>query len=323
MNIVVTGAAGFLGRRLILSLLERGETIGPDGSRTPIETIRALDKSSTDIQDSHLETMVGDLQDAAILSQLIDNETVSIYHLAAMVSSQAELEFELGYQINFDATRALLDHIRSIGNARLKFVTASSLAVYGGQLPPVVTDSTVVAPQSSYGTAKAMIDLLVADYSRRGFVDGRSLRLPTVVVRPGKPNRAASGFASGIIREPLNGQEAICPVDPSTLLWIASPTSVIANLIHGHDLPADKFANGRIINLPGLSITVHEMIDSLREIAGDDAVRKILMQPDHAVQQVVNSWPGRFETAYASSLGFVSPTDFRGIVRQYLDDRSK
>jgi len=273
-------------------------------------------------EDPRVEVIVGDLGNQSVLPRLIDSATTSIFHLAAVVSSQAEAEFELGYAINFDSTRSILEFIRSIGNTQLRFVTTSSVAVYGGALPAVVTDNTVVMPQSSYGSAKAMSDLLVADYARRGFVDGLALRLPTVAVRPGKPNRAASSFASGIIREPLAGEEAVCPVSTSTTLWITSPSAAITNLIHGHDLPLEAFTNGCVLNLPGISVTVHEMIEALAKTKGEETASRITMQADDAIQRIVNSWPGQFDTTYASSLGFVAPANFQMILEQYIQDQT-
>ena len=225
-NIVVTGAGGFLGERLISALLKRNFVVGANGSRIPVDGICAFDQVHTSFEDPRVEVVVGDLSDQTVLPRLIDSSTTSIFHLAAIVSSQAEAEFDLGYAINLDTTRSILEFIRRIGNNQLRFVTTSSVAVYGGVLPAVVTDSTVVMPQSSYGSAKAMSDLLVGDYARRGFVDGLTLRLPTVVVRPGKPNRAASSFASGIIREPIADEDTVCPVAPSTSLWITSRTTM-------------------------------------------------------------------------------------------------
>ena len=196
----------------------------------------------------------------------------------------------------------------------------SSVAVFGGDLPELVPDDHIWAPQSSYGTQKAMADLLMSDYARKGFVDARSIRLPTIVVRPGKPNLAASSFASGIIREPLHGEEAVCPVRPETPLWLMSPRSVIRNLLHALDLPADRLGRGRVINLPGLSIRVADMIAALGRIAGPDTSGRIRMQRDPKVEQIVNSWPGNFAAAHAKSLGFVADTDFADIIHAFMED---
>ncbi|CAB3789617.1 D-erythronate dehydrogenase [Pararobbsia alpina] len=322
MKIVVTGAAGFLGKRLIRALLERGSMTDSAGERRPIEHIAAFDVVPLEgIDDARVQVSTGDLADPAHLERLVDAGTHSVFHLAAVVSGQAEQDFDLGMRVNFDATRALLERLRALGQ-RAKFVMTSSVAVFGGALPACVDDSQVWAPQSSYGTEKALADLLLADYSRRGFVDGRSLRMPTIVVRPGKPNRAASSFASGIIREPLNGEPAVCPVDPRTVLWLMSPLRAIDNLIHGHELPAAQLSAGRVINMPGLSITVADMVASLRRIAGDEVAARIAFTPDPAIERIVNSWPGNFSARYARSLGFVHDDGFDSVIRAFIADAS-
>lgn len=223
MNILVTGAAGFLGRRLIEALLQLGSLTDRHGQLRPISRIIAFDREPLQgMDDPRVQVKGGDITDDQVLASLIDADTDSIFHLAAVVSSQAEGDFELGMRVNFSATQRLLEQVRLLGTCP-KWVMTSSVAVFGGALPDTVDDDQVWAPQSSYGTQKAMNDLLLADYSRRGFVDGRSLRMPTIVVRPGKPNLAASSFASGIIREPLNGQASVCPVALDTRLWLMSP----------------------------------------------------------------------------------------------------
>lgn len=319
MEIVVTGAAGFLGQRLIRTLLARGELTGPDGRAQRIEKIRTFDVVALQgIDDARVEVLTGDIADATHIEALIGPRTASVFHLAAIVSGQAEQEFELGMRINFDATRALFERIRALGTGA-RFVMTSSVAVFGGALPETVEDTHVWSPKSSYGTQKALADLLLADYSRRGYLDGRSLRMPTVVVRPGKPNRAASSFASGIIREPINGVEAVCPVAPETLLWLMSPDRAVENLVHGHELPAERLSDGRVINMPGLSVTVSEMLASLRRIAGDAVAQRVRFERDPAVEKIVNSWPGHFSAPYARSLGFVYDTSFDEVVRAFIE----
>jgi nucleoside-diphosphate-sugar epimerase len=323
MKILVTGAAGFLGKRLIRALLERGQLADNTGERRPIEQIVAFDVVPLEgIDDPRVQVRAGDLTDPAQLERLVDTHIQGVFHLAAVVSGQAEQDFDLGMRVNFDATRALLERLRALGQ-QPRFVMTSSVAVFGGAaspLPACVDDDHVWAPQSSYGTEKALADLLLADYSRRGFVDGRSLRMPTIVVRPGKPNRAASSFASGIIREPLGGEPATCPVDPGTVLWLMSPRCAIDNLIHGFELGATQLSGGRVINMPGLSITVAEMVDSLRRIAGDEVVARIAFEPDPSIERIVNSWPGNFSAHYARSLGFVHDDGFDTVIRAYLAD---
>lgn len=320
MNILVTGAAGFLGRRLIEALLLRGSLTDRTGQSRPIEQIVAFDMVElTGINDPRVKVVRGDIANAPVLERLIDANTDSIFHLAAVVSSQAEADFELGMRINFSATQHMLERVRQLGTCP-KWVMTSSVAVFGGQLPEQVPDNQVWAPQSSYGTQKAMNDLLLADYSRRAFVDGRSLRMPTIVVRPGKPNLAASSFASGIIREPLNGQTSVCPVPLDTRLWLMSPAQAIRNLIHGHELGSEQLTQGRVINMPGLSITVERMIDALRQTAGAQVAERIRLEPNQAIERIVGSWPGAFCATYSRDLGFTADERFTDVIEQFIHE---
>lgn len=318
MNILVTGAAGFLGRRLIEALLQRGSLTDRQGAEQAITRIVAFDVVPlSGIDDARVQVVCGDIADAQVLEGLVTADTDSVFHLAAVVSSQAEQDFDLGMRINFSATHHLLERIRSLGTCP-KWVMTSSVAVFGGQLPDQVEDEQVWAPQSSYGTQKAMNDLLLADYSRRGFVDGRSLRMPTIVVRPGKPNMAASSFASGIIREPLNGQDSVLPVPLETRLWLMSPAQAINNLIHGHELPGEQLTQGRVINMPGLSISAGQMIDALRRTAGDAVANRVRLERNPAIEKIVGSWPGSFTASYAKSLGFTADHDFADVIGQFI-----
>jgi nucleoside-diphosphate-sugar epimerase len=318
MNILVTGAAGFLGRRLIEALLQRGSLTDRQGARQAITRIVAFDVVPlSGIDDARVQVVCGDIADAQVLEGLVTADTDSVFHLAAVVSSQAEQDFDLGMRINFSATHHLLERIRSLGTCP-KWVMTSSVAVFGGQLPDQVEDDQVWAPQSSYGTQKAMNDLLLADYSRRGFVDGRSLRMPTIVVRPGKPNMAASSFASGIIREPLNGQDSVLPVPLETRLWLMSPAQAINNLIHGHELPGEQLTQGRVINMPGLSISAGQMIDALRRTAGDAVANRVRLERNPAIEKIVGSWPGSFTAGYAKRLGFTADHDFADVIGQFI-----
>ena len=225
MKVVITGGTGFIGRRLAQRLLQRNAVIGPAGKETAIDELVLFDVASPQPplpQDKRLRVVTGDIADAAAIRRLIDKETGAVFHLAAIVSGQAEADTDLGYRVNLDGTRALLEAIRAVGDGyRPRLVYTSSIAVFGAPFPPTIPDDFHLTPLTSYGTQKAMCELLLADYTRRGFLDGVGIRLPSIVVRPGKPNKAASGFFSGIIREPLAGQEAVLPVEESVLHWHA------------------------------------------------------------------------------------------------------
>ncbi|CAB3913736.1 D-erythronate dehydrogenase [Achromobacter animicus] len=322
MKILITGGAGFLGQRLARKLLERGTLSLEGGMPQTITQIDLLDVVKADLQDPRVRSLEGDIADPAVLRQAIDTETRAIFHLAAIVSGQAEADFDLGMRINLDASRALLETCRALGH-KPRVIFTSSVAVYGGNLPDTVRDDTALNPQSSYGTQKAIAELLLADYTRRGFVDGRVLRLPTISVRPGRPNAAASSFASGIIREPLNGEPAVCPVGADTRLWLLSPRGAIAALIAGCELDADAMADRTPINLPGVSVTAAEMAQALREVAGDEVADRISWQADARVERIVGSWPGRWDTSRATRLGLTGDGSFADIVRAYMADDLK
>jgi nucleoside-diphosphate-sugar epimerase len=322
VRVLITGGAGFLGLALTKRLLERGTLRGADGTDQSIERLTLADVAAPPraFSDDRVRVVTGDITDRALLEAAIDGATTSIFHLAAVVSGQAEADFDLGMRVNLDGTRALLEVCRAAGHVP-RVVFASSVAVYGGELPPIVLDSTPLTPQTSYGTQKAIAELLVADYTRKGFVDGRSLRLPTVTVRPGKANAAASSFASGIIREPVNGEESICPVDRATKMWVISPVSTVDGFIHAHDLPSARLGANRSISLPGLSVTVGEMVDALERVAGAEAVARIRWQKDPRITRLVDTWPGELEAARARSLGFPRDENFDAIVRAYVESR--
>ena len=311
MRVVVTGANGFLGGRLVRALLDRGSLCGE-----PVEQVVAFDRTQGAVPDRRVRAVAGDITDPGQVAAVIDGRTGAVFHLAAVVSGQAEAEFDLGMAVNLRGFQAVLDRIRAAApGARL--VTTSSVAVFGGALPAVVPDSQVWEPRSSYGMQKAVCDLLLADHSRRGFVDGRSLRMPTIVVRPGAPNRAASSFASGIIREPVHGTEAACPVAAETALWVMSPGQAVRNMLHGAELPAAALER-RVLNMPGLSVTVAEMLRALRRVCGDAVADRVRMRPDPAVAAIVASWPGAFSAETARGLGFTADADFEGIVRAFV-----
>jgi nucleoside-diphosphate-sugar epimerase len=322
MRVVITGGGGFLGRRLALRLLERGGLAGPGGGEAAIDELVLFDNAPPALplpEDPRIRLVTGDIADAATVRHLIAPGTASVFHLAAVVSGQAEADTGLGYRVNLDGTRAVLDACRGLGSAP-RLVFASSLAVYGGALPPAVGDDTALTPQTSYGAQKAIGELLVNDYSRKGFVDGRALRLPTVVVRPGRPNRAASTFASSMIREPLAGQDAVCPVSADTVMALLSPRRVIAGLEHAHDLPAEAFGASRSLQLPGFSVSVGDMAAAVRRAGGAAAYARIRWQPDPAIQAIVSGWPRALATPRAAALGFAADPGIDAVVAAFIED---
>ena len=320
MDVLITGGAGFLGVKLAKKLLERGTLAGPDGKQHTLSRIVLLDQvAAQGFTDPRIVSMTGDVADAASVARALTPSVQTVFHLAAVVSGEAESDFDLGMRINLDATRILLEQARHNGN-KPRFVFTSSVAVFGGDLPAKVLDTTPATPQGSYGAQKAMCELMVTDYARKGFVDGRSVRLPTVSVRPGKANKAASSFASGIIREPLNGVTSICPVPPTTRMWVLSPRSTVNNLIHAHEVDGAVFGSAGAVNLPGLSITVGEMVAAMGRVAGDAPVKLIKWEEDAAIMKLVRTWPGDFITTRAESMGFVCDTNYDDVVRAYMDD---
>jgi nucleoside-diphosphate-sugar epimerase len=320
MRVVITGGAGFLGSRLAGEILERGSLTDRSGNVRAVREIVLADVVPPSVpRDPRIRSLVGNLDDRAFVEAAVAPDTDTVFHLAAVVSGQAEADFDLGMRVNVDATRNLLERCRAC-TAPPRFVFASSLAVFGGTLPDPVPDDALLMPQSSYGAQKAIAELLVGDMSRKGFIDGRSLRLPTVVVRPGKPNKAASSFASGIIREPLAGAIASCPVAPETRMWLSSPRAVIENLIIGHEAPAERFGASRSINVPGISIAVGDMVSALRSVAGDCVADRVRWEYDPVIDRIVSTWPARFTARAGRALGMHADESFEGIVRAHIAD---
>jgi D-erythronate 2-dehydrogenase len=321
MRIVITGGAGFIGKKLARALLVRGTLMDRQGTIQTIRTITLFDVVEADglPHDPRLETIAGDITDPAIVSELIGPRTDGVFHLAAIVSANAEQDFDLGYRVNLDGTRHVLEACRALPEP-IRLVFASSVAVYGGDVPEVLDDRTILTPQTSYGAQKAAGELLLNDYSRKGFVDGRALRLPTIVVRPGKPNKAASTFASSIIREPLAGEAAVCPVTRDAEMYILSPRRVIQALTHAFELPAEAFGMTRMLTLPGITVSIGEMVDALAEIAGRQVVDRIRWQPDPMIQKIVAGWPARFDARRARAMGFEPDADVGEIIRAHIED---
>jgi D-erythronate 2-dehydrogenase len=317
MKVFITGGGGFLGYRLALRLLERKTLSGADGNPASISQIKLFDAVFPPNPDPRVECVKGDIAEPAALAGVVDADTTSVFHLAAVVSAGAEADFDLGYRVNLDGTRNLLEACRGL-KVPPRLVFASSLAVYGGKLPAVVDDSVTPTPQTSYGTQKVIGEYLINDYSRKGFLDGRSLRLPTIVVRPGKPNLASTSFASGMFREPLNGIVCECPVDDSTELWVLSPKQAIESFVHAHDLPSSAWGAHRALTLPGITISVKEGIEALRRVAGNNVAVRVVFNPIDRIQTMIRTFPARFNPARALAMGFAADTGIDAIVKEYI-----
>jgi nucleoside-diphosphate-sugar epimerase len=308
MKVLVTGANGFLGRRVITSLLA-----GPDAPAR----IVAADLTSGEFDDPRVVAKAGDVGDPEFISTIVEPDVDVVFHLAAVLSGQAEAEFDLGLRVNVEGTYYLLQKCRTLQKpARVVF--SSTVAVFGGPLPEVVPETMAVWPQSSYGTAKSIGEYLINDFSRRGFIDGIAVRVPTVTVRPGKPNSAVSSFVSGIIREPVNGMESVCPVPLDTRLWICSPDAATANIVHAAHVRGDALGPWRTVNLPGLTVTPAEMLDSLERLAGPDARARVRVEIDDRIARLMTAWPGAFDLTRPLALGFTRDAHVDDIVRQYL-----
>jgi len=318
MHIIVTGGTGFIGRKLIDKLLDLG-SLDLGGGPEPIDEIQAVDLQSPLVplpNDPRLRFTAGDMSDKTVANTLVTPDVGGVFHLAALASGGAEADFDLGVRANLHGTMNLLEAMRThaAGN---RLVFSSTVAAFGGDLPEVLTDETPARPQSSYGSQKVMCELFMNDYRRRGFVDGRGLRLPTIVVREGAPNTAASSFMSNIIREPTAGEATICPVPPETAMWVLSPDRVTDALIHAMELPGEVWEPFSVVNLPGITASVAEALDALEAVAGADARGLVGFETDEEVMKLVRTWPVRFETPRALEMGFRPDASFRAIVEQH------
>ena len=317
MKVFISGGGGFLGYRLALRLLERETLTGPDGKAAAISGITLFDAAFPSAPDARLRCVQGDIASREAVIAALDRDTASVFHLAAVVSAQAEAEFDLGYRVNLDGTRNLLEACRGL-KAPPRVVYASSLAVFGGKLPAVVDDSVTPTPQTSYGTQKVIGEYLVNDYSRKGLIDGRSLRLPTIVVRPGKPNLASTSFASGMFREPLNGLICEVPVEDSIEMWILSPGKVLDDFVHAHELPAEAWGTNRAVTLPGITFSVKEGVAALRRIAGSKVAGRVVFKPQERINNMVKTFPARFRAERGTSMGFKADADIDAIIADYM-----
>lgn len=299
---LVIGAAGMIGRKLVRQLA---------GDELVLHDVVPFEGAS----------VVSDLSAPGEAEKLIASRPQLIFHLAAVVSGEAEADFEKGYRVNLDGTRRLFEAIRNMGGGyRPRVVFTSSIAVFGAPFPEAIGDDFLSAPLTSYGTQKAICELLLSDYSRRGFFDGIGIRLPTICVRPGKPNKAASGFFSGIIREPLVGEEAVLPVPETVRHWFASPRAAVGFLLHASRIDTGQLGARRNLSMPGISATVGEQIAALRKVAGDRAAQLIRREPDPAIQRIVEGWPRNFDARRAATLGFSADSSFDDIIRAHIED---
>lgn len=316
MKILITGGGGFLGFRLARALLARGALGGK-----PVASVTLLDGAfpPTLPQDARLRAVTGDVSDPKAIAAACPPDTDAVFHLAAVVSGAAEADFDLGMRVNLKGMELLLAQMRQCARPP-RLVYTSSVAAFGGALPAVLDDSTIANPQTSYGAQKVIGEYLVTDYSRKGYVDGRSLRLPTIVVRAGKPNAAASSFASGILREPLNGVVAECPVAPETGVWLLSPRRVVDAFLHAWELPPEAWGTQRWLNLPGITASVAQMVEALRRVAGDKVAARVVYKADARIQGIVQTWPVNFRTPRALELGFKPDSDVDSVIRDYVAD---
>jgi len=313
MKILVTGAAGLLGGRLVRALLS-------DTSASRATAILAADSVPCPVSDPRVQTRLGTIEDPAFVRSIVEADVRVVFHLAAVLSGGSEDDFDAGMRVNVDGTRALLEACRALGSSP-RFVFSSTIAVFGGALPAVVPEDLALTPQTSYGSEKAIAELLVSDYSRRGFVDGVACRLASVTVRPGKPNSALSSFVSGIIREPLAGIDTTCPVPLDTPLWITSPGAATANLAHAARIDTARLGTRRMLNLPGLRATAGEMLDSLERVGGAAARARVRVAHDDRVARAMLGWPGALDDSRALALGFVRDAGIDAIVRAYIDEQ--
>ncbi len=321
MKVVITGGGGFLGKKLARRILQQGTLADADGRQQKVTELLLFDvaaASGPGLDDPRVKAMAGDIANRATVQSIVQGAS-TVFHFAAVVSAGAEADFDLGYRVNLDGTRNVLEGCRELGtNPRVVFT--SSLAVYGGDLPPAVTDDTPLTPQTSYGSQKSIGEFLIRDYTRKGYLRGTAVRLPTICVRTGLPNKAASTWASSVVREPLTGVDVVCPVTPQTIMVVLSPRKTVDAFVRLHDLPVDSFGPGRTLLLNGINVTARELEQAVGKHAGNRKVGRVTWQHDPAIQKICDGWPQGIDSARARRLGFEIDKDLDEVVRNFIAD---
>jgi len=321
MKVVITGGGGFLGKKLARRILQQGTLADADGRQQKVTELLLFDvgvASGPGLDDPRVKAMAGDIANRATVQSIVQGAS-TVFHFAAVVSAGAEADFDLGYRVNLDGTRNVLEGCRELGtNPRVVFT--SSLAAYGGDLPPAVTDDTPLTPQTSYGAQKSIGEFLIRDYTRKGYLRGTAVRLPTICVRTGLPNKAASTWASSVVREPLTGVDVVCPVTPQTIMVVLSPRKTVDAFVKLHDLPVESFGPGRTLLLNGINVTAKELEQAVGKHAGNRKVGKVTWQHDPAIQKICDGWPQGIDSARARRLGFEIDKDLDEVVRNFIAD---
>lgn len=324
MKVVITGGTGFIGARLARRIIEKGTLAGPDGTQTQVDEVVLFDVAAPDVLplrlDGQVTLVTGDISDRATIDGLIDCDDISVFHLASVVSGGGEKDFDLAIRVNLTGGLNVMEALRA-RRSTPRLVFASSIAVFGGDhMPAVVGDHGKQTPQTTYGMTKACCELLINDYTRKGFLDGRSARLPTVIVRPGAPNAAASSFASGVFREPLKGEACVLPVKLDTVMPVLGYRNIVEGILTLHELASDKLGDDRAVSLPSMDVTVAEMVAALKRVAHNRKLGEITVQPDPFIEAIVRSWPVATEDARALALGLPKDNSLDDIVRHYIED---
>ncbi|MCG8356606.1 MAG: NAD-dependent epimerase/dehydratase family protein [Kiloniellales bacterium] len=323
MKVVITGGTGFIGRRLARRLLDLGALTGPSGQAEEIDSLLLFDMAAPDmpeLDDPRVAVVTGEIADREQVFALVDRDDISVFHLASVVSGGGEKDFDLAIRVNLTGGQNVLEALRARASAP-RLVFASSIAVFGGAaMPESVGDTTKQTPQTTYGITKTICELLINDYTRKAFLDGRSARLPTVIVRPGKPNAAASSFASGVFREPLNGETCILPVKPETVMPLLGYRSIVEGFVKLHEVDGAALGDDRAVSLPALTVTVGEMIESLKRVAGDRPLGEIRIEPDPFIEAICATWPQDTYYERATAIGLPREQSLDEIVAAYIED---